>query len=192
MVYENKGNIAVVEFKSVSRGIIVTDYMLKAAKVNLVIATSLCPGKYLSIVEGDVEAVTKAVTTADLLGGRHVFSSFMISGVNNDVIKAITGGTTERLQDSIGIIESLQMANLINAADISADSAEIKFLEFRLGKGCGVNSFYIVTGDLDSVNESVKKAADFLREQGALIAYKVIANPDRDLMKWLQPSLCMC
>ncbi|MCL4377545.1 MAG: BMC domain-containing protein, partial [Actinobacteria bacterium] len=67
MVYENKGNIAVVEFKSVSRGIIVTDYMLKAAKINLVIATALCPGKYLSIVEGDVEAVTKAVTTADLL-----------------------------------------------------------------------------------------------------------------------------
>lgn len=188
----DKGNIAVVEFKSISRGLIVTDAMLKAANVSLVLGTTLCPGKYLTIVEGDVAAVQKAQDTADRLGGRQVFSSFVISGINDEVIGAISGNAAKPLKDSIGIIESPQMANLINAADISLDSAEVEIVELRLGKGCGVNSFYIITGDLTSVNEACRNAVSFLSERGALLAFRVIANPDKDLLRWLEPSMCMC
>lgn len=188
----DKGNIAVVEFKSISRGLIVTDAMLKAANVSLVLGTTLCPGKYLTIVEGDVAAVQKAQDTADRLGGRQVLSSFVVSGINDEVISAISGNTAKPLKDSIGIIESLQMANLINAADISLDSAEVEIVELRLGKGCGVNSFYIITGDLTSVNEACRNAVSFLSERGALLAFRVIANPDKDLLRWLEPSMCMC
>jgi len=191
-VVGDKGNIAVVEFKSISRGLIVTDAMLKAANVSLVLGTTLCPGKYLTIVEGDVAAVQKAQDTADRLGGRQVLSSFVVSGINDEVIGAISGNTAKPLKDSIGIIESLQMANLINAADISLDSAEVEIVELRLGKGCGVNSFYIITGDLASVNEACGSAVSFLSERGALLAFRVIANPDKDLLRWLEPSMCMC
>jgi microcompartment protein CcmL/EutN len=191
-VAEDKGNITVVEFKSISRGLIVTDAMVKAANVSLVLATTLCPGKYLTIVEGDVAAVQKAQDTADRLGGRQVLSSFVVSGINNGVIEAISGNSVVSLKDSIGIIESIQMSNLINAADISLDSAEVEIVELRLGKGCGVNSFYIITGDLSSVNAACINAVDFLSERGALLAFRVIANPDKDLLKWLEPSMCMC
>jgi microcompartment protein CcmL/EutN len=188
----DKGNIAVVEFKSISRGLTVTDAMLKAANVTLVLGTTLCPGKYLTILEGDVAAVQKAQDKADRLGGRQVFSSFVISGINDEVIDAISGNTTKLLKDSIGIIESLQMSNLINAADISLDSAEVEIVELRLGKGCGVNSFYIITGDLVSVNEACRNAVSFLSEKGALLAFRIIANPDKDLLRWLEPSMCVC
>lgn len=188
----DKGNITVVEFKSISRGLIVTDAMLKVANVSLLLGTTLCPGKYLTIVKGDVTAVQKALDTADRLGGRQVFSSFVVSGINDGVISAINGSETIPIKDSIGIIESLQMANLINAADISLDSAEVEIVELRLGKGCGVNSFYIITGDLASVNEACSNAVSFLSERGALLAFRVIANPDKDLLKWLEPSICIC
>ena len=187
-----ESNIGSVEFKSISRGIMVTDEMLKAAGVKLVLATTLCPGKYLVMVEGELSAVEKSIDTADMLGGRHVFSSFVISAINPEIIEAISGRVTDSLQDSIAIVESLQMANLINAADISLDSAEVKIVEFRLGRGCGVNSFYIITGRLAAVEEATKNAAVFLKEQGSLIAHKVIANPDSDLRRWLEPAACMC
>ena len=189
---EKESNIGAVEFKSISRGIIVVDEMLKAAGVKLVLATTLCPGKYLAMVEGELSAVEKSIDTADRLGGRHVFSSFVISAINPEIIEAISGRVADSFQDAIAIIESLQMANLINAADISLDSAEVKIAEFRLGRGCGVNSFYIITGRLAAVEEAAKNAVVFLKEQGSLIACKVIANPDRDLRRWLEPAACMC
>ena len=189
---KKEGNIGAVEFKSISRGIIVTDALLKESRISLVLATTLCPGKYLTIVEGEVASVEKAIDTADRLGGRHVFSSYVISGINTEVIDAIGGRITGLLKDSIGIVESLNMANLINAADISLDSADVDIVEMRLGKGCGVNSFYILTGDITSIEESVKNAVKFLGSQGSLIAYKVIAGPDRDILKWIEPAKCSC
>ena len=189
---EKEGNIGAVEFKSIARGIIVTDEMLKVAGVSLVLATTLCPGKYLVMIEGELSAVERSVDTGDRIGGRHVFSSFVISAINPEIIDSISGIASGPFQDSIAVIESLQMASLINAADISLDSAEVKIAEFRLGRGCGVNSFYIITGQLAAVEEAAKNAAVFLKEQGSLIACKVIANPDRDLRRWLEPAICMC
>jgi microcompartment protein CcmL/EutN len=185
-------DIAIVEFKSIAKGMIVTDAMLKAAQVNLLLATTLCPGKYLAIVSGETSAVEKSIEVADRLGGRDVFSSFVVSAINSEIIDAISGKIDASLEDSIGIIESLHMANIINAADISLDSAEVKIVEFRLGKGCGVNSFYIITGQLAAVEEAVKNSVQFLSENGSLIAFRVIANPDRDLLRWLEPAMCMC
>lgn len=150
------------------------------------------PGKYLTIVAGGTSAVEKAVDTADRLGGRDVFSSFVISAINSEIIDAISGRIEGQLNDSIGIIESLHMANIMNAADISLDSAEVRIVEFRLGKGCGVNSFYIITGELAAVEEATKNAVLFLSENGSLIAFRVIANPDSDLLRWLEPSMCAC
>ncbi len=186
-----KGNIAVVEAKSVARGVTVTDSMAKAASVNIVLSTSLCPGKYLTIIEGELDALESAVRTAEELGGRHIFSSFIIGGINNMVIEAIGGKPADTL-DALGIVESMHIADLINSSDIAADSAEIDFVEFRLARGCGVNSFYIITGDISSVSDAVNNAAGFLGEKGSLIAWKVIPNPDREVWRWAKSTLCRC
>jgi len=63
-----KGNIFVAEFKSVSRGIMVTDSMVKSAEVNIVQAGSLCPGKYLTILEGEISALISAGKIAEEQG----------------------------------------------------------------------------------------------------------------------------
>ena len=87
----------------------VTDAMLKAAKVNLVIASSLCPGKYLTIVEGETGAVENSLRIAEELGGMHVFSSEVVNSVNMKVIHAIYGKFNNdkiSINSSIAIIES--------------------------------------------------------------------------------------
>ena len=189
---KRKSNFGVVEFKSISRGISVTDEMVKSAEVNIVLATTLCPGKYLTIIRGKVSAVENAIAVADRLGGRHVFSSQVISGVNLKVIKAIGGSMVSAQIGAIGIIESMQMANLISSADICVDTAEVEFIDFRLAKGCGAGSFYIIVGNLSSVTEAVRNATSFLGRNGSLIAYRVIPNPDRQVWRWLRSSLCRC
>ena len=113
-----KGNIAVIEMKSIARGVAVTDSMAKAARVSTVLSTSLCPGKYLAIIEGELGALDSAVRIAEKIGGRHIFSSFIIGGLNTRVIEAISGKHAGTALDAMGIIESMQIANLINSSDI--------------------------------------------------------------------------
>ncbi len=187
-----KGNIAVIEMKSVARGVMVTDSMAKAARISIVLSTSICPGKYLAIIEGELGALDSAVRIAEKLGGRHIFSSFIIGGINTRVIEAISGKNEDTTLDAMGIIESMQIAHLINSSDIAVDSAEVDFVEFRLGRGCGVNSFYILTGTLSSVNSAVENAAGFLGKKGSLIAKRIVPNPDREVWRWAKSALCRC
>ncbi|MDZ7837686.1 MAG: BMC domain-containing protein [Actinomycetota bacterium] len=186
------GNIAVMEFKSISRGMEVTDSVVKAAQVNLLVATALCPGKYLTIVEGEMDALQAAADVADQQGGRHLFSSEIIGGIDSRVIGAISGKVSPTALGAVGIVESLQMAYIINAADITVDTAEVEFMDFRLARGCGVNSFFVITGQLAAIQEAVQVASNYLSEKGALIAQKVIANPDRQVLRWLSAAMCRC
>lgn len=187
-----KSNLAVVEFKSIARGIFTTDAMLKAANVNLVMATSLCPGKYLTIVEGETSAVENSLKVADEIGGMHVFSSEVINAISHKVINAIFGKLQSETGGALAIIESIQMANLISSADEVVDAVQIEFVDFRLARGCGVNSFYIFSGELSSVQEGAKVASKYLMGRGALLAYRVISGPDREVWRWIKSSLCRC
>ncbi len=186
------GNIAVMEFKSIPAGIQVTDTIIKAAQVNLMIATTLCPGKYLTVVEGALDALDTSCRAAQSQGGRHLFSAMVIGGIDRQVIDAISGAKYVLPAGSVGIVESLQMAYLINAADITVDTAPVQFLDFRLARGCGVNSFFIITGQLSAVEEAVGQASEFLGAKGAMIASKIIPNPDPQVLRWLSSSLCAC
>jgi len=190
---ENNGsNLAVVEFQSIATGIFTTDAMLKAAKVNLVISTSLCPGKYLTIVEGETSAVENSLKIADEIGGRNVYSSEVINAINGKVIDAINGKLQNKAGGAIAIIESMQMAALINSADEAVNTAQIEFVDFRLARGCGANSFYIFSGELSSVKEGAEAASLFLRDRGALLAFRVISGPDIEVWRWIKSSLCRC
>lgn len=57
--------IGMVEFISISRGIYATDQMLKTSDVEIVTANSVCPGKYIAIVNGDVAAVKESVSVGE-------------------------------------------------------------------------------------------------------------------------------
>jgi microcompartment protein CcmL/EutN len=191
-IEKKESNLAVVEFKSIARGIFTTDAMLKAADVSLVMATSLCPGKYLTIVEGETSAVESSLKIADEIGGRHVFSSEVINAISSKVINAINGKLQNSAYGAIAIIESMQIANLINSADEVVDAVQIEFVDFRLARGCGVNSFYIFSGELSSVQEGAKVASQYLMNKGALIAFRVVSGPDIEVWRWIKTSLCRC
>ena len=53
--------IGMVEFNSIAKGIFAADQMVKISEVEIVTATTSCPGKYIAIVTGDVAAVEDSV-----------------------------------------------------------------------------------------------------------------------------------
>jgi microcompartment protein CcmL/EutN len=187
-----KSNILIAEFKSVSRGIQVTDSMAKSAEINILQASTLCPGKYLTIAEGGISALNSAEKIAETEGGRHLFSSSLISNIDEKVTGAIAGKLIDSGSGAIGVIEGPQMADLVNSSDIAVDSAPVEFIEYRLARGCGVASFYVMIGELSALTEAVNNASQYLKSRGSLLAKRIIPGPDRQVLRWMKSSLCSC
>lgn len=49
--------IGMVEYKTVSAGVVAADAMVKTSEVSIIEAQTVCPGKYIVIISGDLSAV---------------------------------------------------------------------------------------------------------------------------------------
>ncbi len=76
-----KRSIGMIEFRSIAKAIEATDAMLKAANVELILSAPQCPGKFVSIVSGEVSAVENAVRAGKLAGGVFVIEDHIIANV---------------------------------------------------------------------------------------------------------------
>ena len=56
-----KNAIGIVELSSIAAGYATSDAMLKAANVNMLLTRSICSGKFMMMVGGDVAGVQAAV-----------------------------------------------------------------------------------------------------------------------------------
>ena len=61
--------IGMVELSSIAKGIETSDYMVKAAQVDLLRSSTVCPGKYVVIVGGDTGDVKAAMQEGLARGG---------------------------------------------------------------------------------------------------------------------------
>lgn len=59
--------IGILELTSIAKGMEAGDAMLKSANVNLLVSKTICPGKFLLMLGGDVGAVQQAIAPAPLL-----------------------------------------------------------------------------------------------------------------------------
>ncbi|HWD00144.1 MAG TPA: BMC domain-containing protein, partial [Candidatus Sulfopaludibacter sp.] len=58
----SKNSIGLIELTSIAAGYLACDAMLKAADVDLLLSRSICSGKYMVMVKGEVGAVQASVS----------------------------------------------------------------------------------------------------------------------------------
>lgn len=177
--------IGMIELNSIARGIQVADEMLKAAEVNLIFAKSVCPGKYVILITGNVGAVETAINHGVALGENYVVNKLLLPNVHPQVIPAINAsGNVEKLKD-LGVLEFFSIAAAIVAADAAVKSANIELIEIRLGVGIGGKAFVTFTGEISSVNNAVAVGANTALESGMLVNKAVISGPSKELLQHL-------
>lgn len=169
--------IGMVEFTSIARGIYVSDQMVKISDVDIVTASSVCPGKYIVIVQGDVGAVQDSVGIGTKLADEYLVDSIIIPNVSPAVFPAITGATMPDEIGALGIMESFSLATMVIAADAILKAAELAPLELRLGNGLGGKSFFTFTGDVAAVQTGVEAGKAIAQEKGLLVNSEVIPSP---------------
>ncbi|MCI7328014.1 BMC domain-containing protein [Hornefia butyriciproducens] len=177
--------IGMVEFTSIARGIYVADQMVKISEVEIVTSVSTCPGKYITIVTGDVAAVQSSVALGEQLAEEFFVDSIVVPNVTESVFPAITGATMPEKLDAVGIMESFSLATMIIAADEILKSAELEPIELRLGNGLGGKSYFTFTGEVAAVQTGVDTGMAIAKEKGLLVNAEVIPSPSDRLIESL-------
>lgn len=177
--------IGLIELNSIAKGIEVADNMLKTANVEVVISTATCPGKYITLVHGDVSAVENSIKSGKYLGGEFVIDDLIIPNVDEQIFPAIAGTSNINQIQAIGVIESFAIASLIVAADASVKAAGVELVEIRLGSGIGGKSYVIMTGDVSDVSASVEAGVNAIKETGNIVNHIVIPSPHPNFRKML-------
>ncbi|MCX7919741.1 MAG: BMC domain-containing protein [bacterium] len=180
-------SIGLLEFRSIAKGIESADAMVKTAPVDLIIAGTLCPGKYIAVVSGEVAAVESAVRAGAALGREELVDELVIANVHPDIFPALTASTDINLNEiqSVGIIETFSIAASVAAADLAAKAANVKLIEVRLARGLGGKSFVCLAGTVAEVRAAVEAGSQYAKDQGLLVSSVVIPSAHPSLLEKL-------
>jgi microcompartment protein CcmL/EutN len=176
-------SIGLIELSSVAAGFLVADTMLKAGNVRLLLSRSICSGKYMVLIGGETAAVASAVAAGADAANGCLIDSFVISNVHPDVFVALGRTQTPQPDGALGILESFNVATLIQAADAAAKAAAVQLLEVRLAMALGGKAFVTMTGDVASVQASVAAGRQVISEAGVLVNAVVISRPHPDVYR---------
>lgn len=178
-------SIALIELKSIPIGILTADEMLKAAEVELLLATPICPGKYVIIISGTVGPVESAMKTGIEIADSFLIGNYIIHNVHEMVPSALVGTVEIDKIEAIGAIETITAMTSIMAGDIAVKASKIRLVEIRIARGLGGKGFVIFTGDVASVQSAMNACENQLKESGEMISRCVIASPNKELISKL-------
>lgn len=173
--------IGMVEYRTVSSGVTVADAMVKTSEVDIIEAQTVCPGKYIVIISGDLSAVKAAVDNAKENYGEHLIDSFVLGNPHESIFPAIYGATKIDDIQALGIIETFDAAAIIEAADAAAKTAIVDLIEIRLARGMCGKSYLFITGTVSAAQAAIDKAKLAVGEKGMYLDSSVIAHPDKKI-----------
>ena len=175
--------LGLLEFKTIPVAVAATDEMLKAAEVDLILASPICPGKYITIISGEVANVTTSVNRGVAVGGIFLVDSHVITNVSDKVMPALSGASMIDEMEALGVIETVAAVGAVMAGDIVAKAGQVKLIEIRLARGLGGKGEVFYTGELGSVEAAAKAAQDRLGADGGIVSSVVIARPHKKLLE---------
>lgn len=177
--------IGMVEYKTVSTGIKAADLIMKTAKVELIQAQTVCPGKYIILFGGDLSAVRVCVDAAEKTYPESMIDKFVLGNPHESIFKALT--CTAEIEDvaALGVLETFTGASVIVAADQAAKTAEVDLFEIRVARGMCGKSYLLLTGSVAAVTEAIESACRVVKEDGLLLDYAVIPSPSKDFVHTL-------
>ncbi len=177
-----KRAIGLIELRSIARGMLTTDTLLKAGEVELLRAHVICPGKYIILVAGTVSQVNAAIAAGQQVAPEVVVDHFVLPNVHPSIFPALTATTEIDHVKAVGVIETFTLAASIVAADVAVKAAPLKLMEIRLPFAMGGKAFAIFTGEVSAVRSGVDAAVAALKDEGVLDSFAVIPSPHKDLI----------
>lgn len=178
-------SIGLIELSSVAAGYLVEDTMLKAAAIQLLLARTICSGKFLIVVSGDVTSVQAALLAGAAAAGASLIERRQIARVDPSVLAAISQSVDvdPKQLRSVGVIETFSAASIIEAADTAIKAANVTLLRVHLAMALGGKGFLLLAGDVSSVQAAIAAGSKAVAEDGMLVGRGVIPAPSPELFR---------
>lgn len=176
-------SVGTIELSSVGIGYLVEDEMLKAASVQLLIARTICSGKYFIAVGGSVSDVEAAIAAGLKIGGEAVIDYLTVANCHESVFPALGQSVVLKEEDAgaLGIVETFSGTAILAAADYAAKAARVTIFRIHVAMAMGGKGLCLMTGSVSDVRAGVQAAADEARRRGLLVSEVVIPRPSREL-----------
>lgn len=175
-------SLGLIEMTSIATGMQAADIMLKTSQVELILSRTICSGKYMVLIGGEVAEVQTAIDAAVNQIDFAVIDTFVIPNVHEDIIPALSGHSGVSDLEALGILESFSVASLIEGADAAVKSSNVKIIEIRLAMALGGKAFCTLTGEVAAVTSAVDSGAKVIGDKGLLVNKVVIAQPRKELL----------
>jgi microcompartment protein CcmL/EutN len=176
-------SIGAIELSSIGIGYQIEDEMLKAASVELLIARTICSGKYLIVLGGTVSDVEAAIRAGLAAAGEAVIDYLILANVHESVFPAL--GQSVVLEPdtagALGVIETFGGVSVLAAADCAAKAARVTIFRIHIAMALGGKGLCLMTGTVADVRAGVEAAAAEARSRGLLVSQIVIPRPSREL-----------
>jgi microcompartment protein CcmL/EutN len=179
----NHPALGILEFNSIAQGMKAADEALKEAQVEILIARTICPGKYILLINGDVDEVKASVKRSSDSGGYHKVDSIVIPNLHPQIPLALSAASEISNPGALGIVETFSAPSAIVSADAAVKAADVQLIEIRIANGIGGKSFYSLTGVEASVRAAVNAGVDMVKDSGLLMNHIVIPAPHNGLYR---------
>jgi microcompartment protein CcmL/EutN len=177
--------IGLLEVSSIALGHLAEDAMLKAAVVDLLLARTICSGKFIVVVGGDVAACEAAVAAGAAAATGGLIERRVIPHVHPTVFPAISMAVDldPAEAQSLGVIETFSASSIVDVADTAAKAATVTLFRIHLAMAIGGKGYVMLTGDVASVEAAVSAGVIVASEEGILVGQAVIAAPRKELFR---------
>lgn len=175
-------SIGLLELRSVPPGLEAADDMLTTADVDLIMATPICPGKFVVVVTGSVSAIKSAMAAGVRTSGEFLLSDQIVDNVHPSLPAALMGTSDVPVIRDLGVIETMTAITSIRAGDIAAKASNVELMEIRIARGLGGKGFLTFTGEISAVKSALRAVEAELKETGDITSTALITTPHPKLL----------
>lgn len=187
--------VGLLELASIAAGIETLDALCKQARIELLQARAVSPGKFVILFRGPVEEVSSAYTRGQEVGGRFLVDRLFIPNLEPTLaalVAAAADGQSAHAPlpqplPAVGLIETLSIASTIRAADLASKTSSLVLLALQLASGIGGKSWVAMAGEVGDVEAAVARGSADAQAAGLLVARVVIPQPHDALARVLGP-----
>lgn len=179
---KNGNAIGIVETSSIAKGFQIADTVLKTANVRMIVNRTICPGKYMVLIGGEVDAVNSSIEAGLAAAAHTAVDHFVIANLHPSVFPAISGVTHLPDLKALGVIEAFSVASVIEAADAAVKATPVQLITLNLAMAIGGKGWVSMTGDVASVSEAVEIGAAVIAKKGLLVEKVVIPAPRPEIV----------